>query len=283
MRKTGLIIDSTVYLDQETIETHDIQVVPLNVLEGDNVYKETEITQQFVFDQLDSGKKLTTSQPAPELFRKAYETMIEKGYEKILVITISRGISGTYQSAKLALQSVEQADKIHLFDTLNAGFGNELIAMETLKFIEAKDDPDYVIRKTDEVIKNARLYFTVENLFSLQKGGRLSKKQALLGTVLRIRPIIKLQEDGTLSLVHKERTQKRLISYIVNNIKADVQDKKNLVIRIVNQLSEDTVNQLKARLEETFKDVTITVTHYIGPVFSIHIGKKGFGIAWYAV
>ncbi len=281
MKKTGLIIDSTVYIDKETIEKNDIEVVSLNVLEGDNVYKETEITQQFVFDELDKGKKLTTSQPSPELFKEAFDKMIDKNYEKVLVITISRGISGTYQSAFLAKDMCKASDKIHLFDTLNAGFGNELLAMEALRLIEEKDNANVVIEKMNSIIEKARLYFTVENLFSLQKGGRLSKKQALLGTVLRVRPVIKLHEDGTLGLVHKERTRTRLINYIINNVKADAKGKSFIKVRIVNQLNDESVALLKKRLEESFDNINITVTHYIGPVFSIHIGKKGLGITWY--
>lgn len=281
MKKTGLIIDSTVYIDKETIEKNDIEVVSLNVLEGDNVYKETEITQQFVFDELDKGKKLTTSQPSPELFKEAFDKMIDKNYEKVLVITISRGISGTYQSALLGKDMCKASDKIHVFDTLNAGFGNELLAMEALRLIEEKDNANVVIEKMNSIIEKARLYFTVENLFSLQKGGRLSKKQALLGTVLRVRPVIKLHEDGTLGLVHKERTRTRLINYIINNVKADAKGKSFIKVRIVNQLNDESVALLKKRLEESFDNINITVTHYIGPVFSIHIGKKGLGITWY--
>ncbi len=281
MKKTGLIIDSTVYIDESTIKENDVGVVSLNVLEGDNVYKETDITQQFVFDELDAGKKLTTSQPSPELFKEAFNEKINKGYEKVLVITISKGISGTFQSAQLGKDMCDDKSKIHIFDTLNAGFGNELLAMEALRLINETDDSDQVIKKMNTIIDSARLYFTVENLFSLQKGGRLSKKQALLGTVLRIRPIIKLHEDGTLSLVHKERTRTRLMNYLINNIKKDYENKSFIKVRIVNQLNDESVAQLKKRLEETFDNIDITVTNYIGPVFSIHIGKKGLGVTWY--
>jgi len=283
MKKTGLILDSTVYLNQKTLSSNNIKVVSLNILEGDNVYKETEINQQFVFDELDAGKKLTTSQPSPDLFKDAYNDMIEQGYQKILVITISRGISGTYQSAKLGKELCSNSDKIHLFDTLNAGFGNELIAMETLRFINEEDNPSKVIERTNAVIKRVRLFFTVQNLFSLQKGGRLSKTQAFLGTVLRVKPIIRLDKDGTLNLVHKERTEKKLMAYIVKQMQEDVSKDKEIIVRIVHQRSENSANALKKLLEETFDNIKISVTDYIGPVFSIHIGKKGFGISWYTL
>ncbi len=282
MEKTGLIIDSTVYLPENVIKERNIAVVPLNVIEGENVYKETDITPQFVYDELDAGRKLSTSQPSPEQFREAYARMFEKGYEKLVVITISNGLSGTYQSALLAKELIDRASDVHVFDTQNAGFGNELLALEFLRFLDEAESLQEAIRRTEEVIRKTQLFFTVENLFSLQKGGRLSKRSALLGTVLRIRPIIRLV-DGELVLVHKERTTKRLQRYILKMIKDDAQDAEEVRVRMVHRRSPDMVESLKSMIEETFRKVEVTITDYIGPVFAIHIGKKGFGVVWYAV
>jgi len=282
MGKIGFVIDSTVYLDEKTIKENNIEVVPLNVLEEDNVYPETEITQDFVFEHLDKGKKLTTSQPSPEKFKNAYEKMIDEGYEKIVAVVISKGLSGTYQSAILGRDMLDNPELVHVFDTKNAGFGNELIAMKVLEFLKKDPTVDQLIEQVDYVIENCGLMFTVENLYSLWRGGRLSRAQAFLGTVLRIRPVIRIQDDGTLKLEHKERTQKKLLHYIVKQIKEDVGSRKNIEVRMTHQRSKESVEELKELLESVFDNIKITITGYIGPVFSIHIGKKGFGIAWYA-
>ncbi len=282
MEKIGLVVDSTCYLDQATLEKHNIKTVSLNVLEGeDTVYKETEITPQFVLDQIDAGKKLTTAQPSPTLFTDAFDELFEEGYDKVLAITLSQGISGTYQSALIGKEASKRSDDVYVFNTLNAGFGNELMVLEVIRFIEESTTYEEVIARANAIIADRGLLFTVQNLFSLQKGGRLSRGQALLGTVLRIRPIIQLNEDGELKLIHKERTQTRLMDYFINSIKEHVGDDGTPVVRIVHQKSKESAEQLKEKLEETFQSITITLTDRISPVFSIHIGKKGLGVTWY--
>ncbi len=281
MGTIGLIIDSTVYLSAEDIEKHDIRVVSLHVLEGEKVHLETDISPEFVFERQDAGHKFTTSQPTPEAFKKAYEEMFAKGYENIGVITISHGLSGTYQSAAAAKELIDNPAAVHVFDTQNAGFGNELLATEFLRFRAQGDDFKTLVQNMEHIIERAHLFFTVQNLYSLQKGGRLSRSQAFLGTVLRVKPVIRLTE-GKLKLVHKERSFKKLYDYLLDAIKEDVEGKGTLHVRMVSHNSQESVDIMRKRLEESFKDIHLTTTDYIGPVFAIHIGKKGFGITWYA-
>ncbi|MFW5894333.1 MAG: DegV family protein [Bacillota bacterium] len=282
MEKIGLVLDSTVYLEQAMLDKPHVKVVSLHVLEGENSYKETEITPEFVIEQIDKGRKVSTAQPSPEAFKKAYEDLFSEGYDKVAAIVISSGLSGTYQSACLAKDLLDaRSEDVHVFDTLNAGFGNELIAEQALEKIEAGVDFNTLIDAIDTIASKCGLFFTVENLFHLQRGGRLSRRNALIGTVLRIKPIIRLNEKGELKPVHKERTVKKLIDYVVKTIKSTVEDSAKLNIRIVHQRSEEQVQRLIDALQKTFQDPNIKVTDYIGPVFAIHIGKKGYGIAWY--
>ncbi len=282
MEKIGLVIDSTVYLDQPTIDKHNLKVVPLNVIEDeDTSYRETDITPQFVLDQVDAGKKLTTAQPSPQLFTEAYDSLFSQGYEKVLVIPLSRGISGTYQSAVIGKETSNHSANIHVFDTLNAGFGNELLVLEILRLIDEGHTHAEIVEKTNTMIADAGLLFTVQNLFSLQKGGRLSRGQALLGTVLRVRPIIRVNEAGELKMIHKERTHAKMINYMVNQIKQHVGEEGSPIVRIVHQKSQDSADALQAALKKAFSSVKITTTDRISPVFSIHIGKKGLGVTWF--
>lgn len=283
MKKIGLVFNSTVYLDKEILNKHNIKVVSLNILEGDNTYRETDITPQFVIEEIDQGHKVSTAQPSPESFRSAYQELFDEGYEKILTLVISRGLSGTYQSAELARDLLEtRKDDVYVLDTLNAGFGNELIATAILDMVSKGTEFETVISRTNEIASKTGLLFTVSSLFHLQRGGRLSKTNALIGTVLRIKPIIKMTDEGELKPVHRERTVGKLIKYIVNTIKEDVKDKGTLHVHMVEQLSQDIIERISATLKETFDHPIITVNHYIGPVFAIHIGKKGYGVAWYA-
>lgn len=282
MEKIGLVLDSTVYLDQETLNLPHVKVVSLHVMEGENSYKETDITPEYVISEIDKGHKVSTAQPSPEAFKEAFEAFFEEGFDKVAAIVISRGLSGTYQSAQLAKDLLQSRNEdVHVFDTLNAGFGNELIAERALEMIDEGVGFETLIKTIDGIAAKCGLLFTVANLFHLQRGGRLSRRNALIGTVLRIKPIIRLNEKGELKPVHKERTVGKLINYIVKVIKSTVNDGAKLNVRIVHQRSQEEIDRLIEALRETFDEPIIKVTDYIGPVFAIHIGKKGYGITWY--
>ncbi len=282
MEKVALITDSTVYLPKKYLDEHKIKVVSLNIIDGDKSYKELEVDNDFVFERQDAKAGLTTSQPSPSEFVDAYQKCFDEGAEKILVLTLSKGLSGTYQSAILGKNMLDEKEDIYVFDTNNAAYGNELLLEKLVDLLAAEKTLNSVIKKMNAIIENTRLYFTVENLYSLQKGGRLSKTQAFLGTVLRVKPIIRI-EDGKLKLTHKERTHKKVYEYLLKQIKEDENagDNKRLNARVIHRSSEEHALAIEAMLKAEFKNPKVVVTDYLGPVFSIHIGKKGFGLAWF--
>jgi DegV family protein with EDD domain len=280
MHKVNIVIDSTVYLPEEIIKKEQLKVVSLNVLEGDQSYKELEINNEFVFSTLNSGKSLSTSQPSPNEFLEVYEKLVKEGSEFIFVIGLSKGVSGTYQSAILAQKMFDKPEIVYVFDTNNAAFGTELLTLELIKLRNkglAKDD---IINKMNDIISKTSLYFTVENLHSLQKGGRLSKTQAFIGTLLKVKPVIKMI-DGKLKLVHKERTFGKLYDYLMNEIANDAKENQKLHIRLLHINSVDANTIMKEKIKTAYPNAVITESNYIGPVFSIHIGDKGFGVTWF--
>lgn len=282
MEKIGLVLDSTVYLDQETLNLPHVKVVSLHVLEGDKTYKETDITPEFVIEEIDKGHKVSTAQPSPEAYKKAFQTFFDEGFDKVAVIPLSSGLSGSYQSAELGRSMLSSRnDDVHVFNTLNAGFGNEMIAERALDLIGQGVDLQTLIHSIDAVASKCGLLFTVENLFHLQRGGRLSKRNALIGTVLRIKPIIRLTEQGELKPVHKERTLNKLVQYVIKTIKDTTFEGGRLNVRIVHQRSQEQVDRIIKALNDAFDEPIIKVNDYIGPVFAIHIGKRGYGIAWF--
>lgn len=279
MHKYKIIFDSTVYLDEELIKENDIDVASLNVIEGDNSYREVDVEVQFIFDEQDKGKQWTTSQPAPGEFLDLYEKALADGYEKIFVSGLSKNISGTFQSATLAKNMLDDPDRVYIFDTHLAAYGTAMLGLELINLRNSGAEFEEVIEKMNNLIQNAGQIFTVENLFSLVKGGRLSAARAAIGTVLRVKPIIKIV-DGALKLVHSERTYKKLHRYIINEVKKSAVDYKRLHVYITNQFSPDSGEAMRRDVLEAFPDAEITFTNYLGPVFSIHVGRKGYGISW---
>lgn len=282
MEKIGLIVDSTVYLPKEYFKKHDIRVVSLNIIDGDESFKELEIDNEFIYSRQDEKSKLTSSQPSPSEFLTAYEDAFKAGYEKVLVLCLSKGLSGTYQSAILAKNMLKKPEDVIVFDGENAAYGNELLCLKVVDLINEKKSVDEILTIMNEIFKRTELMFTVENLFSLQRSGRLSKTQALLGTVLRVKPVIKIIE-GKLKLYHKERTHKKLHQFFIDEINKDPfnADGRKLYVRIIQRDSEENLEHLVELVKQNFKDPVITIQDYLGPVFTLHVGPKGFGLCWY--
>lgn len=277
--KYKVVIDSTVYLKEDFIKENNIGVASLNVIEGMNSYREVDTEVAFIFSEQDKGKSWTTSQPAPGEFLNLYEEALEQGYDFIFEIGLSKDISGTYQSAMLAKNMLDHPDKVHVFDTQLCAYGTEMVALELMNLIKQDLDKEEIISRMESMIKNSDQMFTVENLFSLTKGGRLSVARAAIGTVLRVKPIIRVI-DGKLKLAHSERTYKKVHQYMIDAMKESTQGYKRLVVYITNQFSPDSGEQIKSDILAAFPDAQITYTDYLGPVFSIHVGRKGYGISW---
>lgn len=280
MKKYAIVIDSTVYLTKEQIEDNNISVASLNVVENTTSHRELDVDNEFIFAKQEKGAKFTTSQPAPGEFLDLFENKLKEGYEKVFVVLLSSQISGTFQSAELARNMLDNPEKVYLFDTKLAAFGSEMIAIELIDMINNDEKESVIIERIDRIIKASNQMFTVEHLFSLARGGRLSVASAAIGTVLRVKPIIKVIK-GKLELVHKERTYAKVHRYVVNEIKKDTINYKKLTFRVTNTHSLESAENLKQVIEENFPKSKITFTSYLGPVFSIHVGYKGYGVSWF--
>lgn len=280
MSNYGLVFDSTVYLKEEIIKENNAKVASLNVVDGLESYREVEVKNKWIFERQDSGAGLKTSQPSPGEFFEIFEDFIKEGKEKIFVVTLSKNISGTFQSATLAKNMLVDPEKVYVFDTSLCAFGNEMIALELIEMVKSKETAENIITRINGIIESSTQMFSVENLFSLAKGGRLTATQAMLGTVLRIKPIIKII-DGRLVLDKKERSHKKVFKYFMENIQSSLVGKSKITFYVTESNSLETGEQLMMFLKNAFPESKITFSHYLGPVFSIHIGKKGYGLSWF--
>ena len=280
MNKFRIVIDSTVYLPQSMIEANDIAVVSLNVTDGTKTYPEVEVDNNFIWKRQDEGARWMTSQPAPGDFLDNFDRLLKEGAETIFCILLSKEISGTYQSALLAKNMLDDPDKVHLFDTQLCAYGTEMIAIELIEMVNAGASKEAIIKRISAIIKTSHQMFTVENLFSLTKGGRLSVTKATIGTVLRIKPVIEVV-NGKLELVRSERTHKRVHKYFLDSIRTSLEGYSSVTFYVLSKESLETATEVKELFLSEFPGSKLTFTEYLGPVFSIHVGKKGYGISWF--
>jgi DegV family protein with EDD domain len=274
MRKVGLVIDSTFGVDKAYAKKHHITVVPLKVLIEDREYIDGNMSPAIVVEALHAKLHVKTSQPAPELFISAYQDQLVH-YEEVLCLTLSKTLSGTYNSATLA-QTELSNQKVVVVDTETTINGGDYIVQEMIKFLEKGKNLEEALVFLEEVKNKGSLVFTVDNLQTLARNGRLGRVQAVIGNILKVKPILRF-EKGVLDLEHKVRSFANVIVYIVKEAEK-LLEFGEVVVRIAYVDQEEMAKQLEEKIKELGGKVVTTITGVISPVVAAHVGLGGLGV-----
>jgi len=278
MEKIGLLIDTTSYTRDDLLNRSYIKAAALGVSIDGTLYKESDLSFEQMMKFLSEGRKMMTSQPSPGEFLLLYETYYKEGYTHIFVVVLSEKVSGTYQSAVLAKSLVDFPITISVHSPKVASFGVALGLPILADAIEKGITFAELEKLYVKTYANAHVMFTLSNLMHLFRGGRLSRVAALLGTVLRIKPVIEMV-DGKLELTRKERTNNACFDFFMETIKKYHEKYQTVRIDIIQLLRPEWAEKLKEAVEELYPNTPIHMTNYISPVFSVHLGDQGFGIA----
>ena len=279
MEKIGLLIDSTTLTRKEILQYDFIKTAYLKVIIDQKEYLESELSKEDMEKFVSGTHKMLTSQPSPQNFIDLYNKFKDEGYTHVLVVVLSEKISGTYQSALIAKTMVEDIGieiSIHSPKTASFGVANgmQLIAEKVKTGTKFKDLLDFYYI----IFQEPLVTFTLSDLMHLFKGGRLSKVQALIGTVLRIKPIIEMLE-GKLELVKKTRTNNACYDFFVEKINYYGNKYENVYIDIIDLNAEEWSQKIEDYVKANYPKAVIHRTNYVSPVFYVHLGNKGFGIA----
>jgi DegV family protein with EDD domain len=273
-----IVTDSTADLPKEIREQWEIEMVPLKVHFGDETFLDgvTIEASQF-YEKLAKAKELpTTSQPAPSDFLDVYRKLAEQPGAEIISIHLSSAFSGTFQSAMLAKSMLENDADISIVDSKSASCGIGLLVVEAAKAAKAGKSKAECLEIVDRLRRSMQLYFLVDTLEYLHKGGRIGKAQALFGSLLNIKPILTIDDDGMVAPVEKVRGQKKAMARIVERIKEKhAGERVKLYIAHANAL--DTAQDIAALIEEQIRVEEIQYT-YIGPVIGTHAGPGAVGV-----
>jgi len=277
--KVGIVADSTFNLCADLVEKLKVEVVRLNILIESKSYTDgVDIDCDMVFDAIDEKKKVTTSQPSPEAFLNAYKKMIDNGYNDIIVFTVAKSLSGTYQSAVIAAEMIDA--NIKVVDTKTSAMGGDLLISEIGELLEEDISIEALFKKVDELVDNTKTLLTIDNMEVLYKSGRLSRAKAMIGSLLKVKPIMMLDKLGRIFVAGKVRTTRRVFDYIQNKIEESADKLSNIHIRISYIKTLENAKALKEKLQTHFQNAKIYICNEITPVLSVHLGKGGFGLVW---
>ena len=219
MRDYVITVNSTVDLPKEWLEERHVPVIPLKYTIDGETYTDMEgLSAKEFFDKLREGKMSTTSQVNPEEAASMLEPFLKEGKD-ILHLGFSSGLSGTLNSMKIAgemLQEKYPEAKVIVIDTLCACLGEALLNRYTYRQKEKGMNIDELAQWVEDNKLHICHNVTVDDLHHLQRGGRISKTTAVLGTLVQIKPIIHMDDNGKLQVIGKERGRKRSLNKIVD-------------------------------------------------------------------
>ena len=277
--RTAIVADTTSYLPPELLERHDVHLISLYVgLEGEQE-REAEIRDLSGFYERlrTSGESVTTSQPSVGDFLAVYEPLLAEGRE-IVSIHLAAGISGTYESAVQACEQLtgdgKGGERIHIFDSRTGAGGMALMVLGEAQAAERGDSGAEVKAFADQVRAGFKFWFAVDTLEYLRRGGRIGAARAWIGSTLKIKPILTLEDEIT--PVERVRTRSRAFERLVDYARQRHEDGAD---GWVVQHVQDPENA--ARLVDACWPVfgcDPIFTSEIGPVIGAHVGPGLLGI-----
>jgi len=213
----NIVTDTLSCISSNIAQTYHIPVIPQIIVFGDETYREgIDMDQHTFIERLKTSRHLPkTAAPPPEMFKQEFEKMLPNG-KPILCIHPSAEMSGTVRSATVAAQDFPDAD-IRIIDTRVIGYPLGVMVMLAAKWAAADVSADEIITRLKGLTSHCRLYFLVDTLDFLARGGRIGNAAALIGAILQIKPILMLN-NGKVDLYKKERTYKRAWAHINDRI-----------------------------------------------------------------
>lgn len=271
-----LVSDATLDLPNDLVEKFNIQVVPMMFnLDGREYMHypdERNMTNEEFYQLLKEGKTSSTSQINPANYVEFMSPILEAG-EDILYICFSSGLSGTYQSALIAKDMLLEdfpERRIEVIDSRCASAGQGyfvyLLAQEREKGLSFEQLKDWAYAYRNRIAH----WFTVDSLFYLQRGGRLSFAEAMLGSALKIKPIISVDENGALYTENKVRGNKKAVEYMIDKMNHQL-DESQLTIFVAHGDAKERAEEFKDKILEKTAVENVIMTK-IGPIIGSHTG-----------
>ena len=278
MNNYTLITDVTCDLDAATYESLGVVCIPMGFRLGEREYThyadEREISVTEFYERLKAGEMPSTTQINPMVYHEYFEESLKEGKD-VLYLCFSSGLSGTFNTARMVASELSEeypARRIEVYDTRSASVGEGFVICKAGAAYKAGANIDEVLEVTEKAVLHACHWFMVDNLMHLKRGGRLSSIEAILGTALKIQPILSVNEEGKLLVVSKERGAKNAIAYLVKRLKQDAYNPQEQTVFLAHAGCPEKAEYLKQVLlsEGLVKDAVI---YQVGPIIGSHVGN----------
>ena len=270
--KVAIVTDSTAYLPEELVKQHNISITPLSVIWGEEVQQDgVDILPHQFYERLSASKVMpTTSQVTPAVMHDTFKGLLDQGYE-VLGIFISSKISGTVQSAMQALDMLNGArQKVAIVDSLMTTMAMGMPVLTAARAAQAGEKLVECQKIAENACRNSGVFFLVETLEFLRRGGRIGGAQALLGNMLNIKPILELR-DGRIEPADKVRTRQKAIQRVVELAAERVNGRTPIRLAVTHANAEAEAEILLEAAQAKLSPIETFVSP-LSPVIGTHAG-----------
>lgn len=245
----------------------------LSVNDEERIYSASDFDCKAFYDGMRAGDRCSTSQIVIEKYKEFFMPILESG-DDIIYVSLSSGLSGSYGASLIAIEELKEMfpeRKIYSVDSLAASLGEGLLVLKLASLRDEGKSFDDIVKWAEEYKHNVMLWFTVDDLKYLQRGGRVSKTTAIVGTIFDIKPVLQCNCEGKLVPFAKVKGRKRAIRSLVESIEKFGVDINGKEICISHGDCLEDAMILKNAILEKFPDCTFIIGH-IGAVIGSHSG-----------
>jgi len=281
MSQVTIITDSTAYLPQEYVQQYSIRVIPLTFTWDGNTYRDgIDMSPDEFYTRLSQSASFpTTSQTPVHAYEELYRSLIAEGKKQILVLPISSGISGSVFSAQQARTMFPEAE-IEVLDTRLVSMALSFQVLAAARAAEQGASLQECKQVAEKAYDHIGVYFTVDTLEYLSKGGRIGSAKRLLGTALNIKPLLMIQ-DGKIELVQSVISKRKAVERMVQLVERGIDGRSPVRISVFHALAEKEATELLERVSKQFNTVESILSH-VSPVVGSHVGPGTISIAYMA-
>ena len=272
--------DSASDMTPEELREHQVGLIPMRlVCGGDSFVDDHSVPMSRLWERMETGEVLTTSQPSLQNFLDIFESARDKK-DSVVYVSISSALSGTYQTAMAAKTMTSYSD-IHIVDARKAAgaAAEKLVVLRACQLRDEGKDAEAIAKELTEYRTRVRLFACIDTLEYLVRGGRLSKLAGVVGSALSIKPLIAFTDRGEVEVVKKVPGLKRAMGALCDIIAAPPIDKR---VPIVPIFAKEDANCLEflGKMAEQLKDLVVSKPQEIGATIGCHIGPGGFGLVY---
>lgn len=278
--KMAVVVDSGCDLPKEFLDRENVFLLPLRIIFKDREYiDQVDITADEIYEKL-SEEIPTTSLCTGQEVLSAFDAIKEAGYENVVAITISSNLSGTNNLVNLMAKSYDGLN-IHVIDTKNIGMGAGFFAIDALDCLDRGMTFKAICDRLDKQMPFTTNFFTCDTLEYLQKGGRIGLVASILGSTLRLKPVIACNSDGIYYTVKKSRGRKQSLDAILSLAQDFVGDHPHYMLAVQFSDKQAVVHEILARAKEAMPHARYAFLAQTSPALGIYTGPGAVSMAVY--